>query len=728
MHRLLVVVAVVGCSSPAKPVTAPIPDPVPANPDSPSPIPTPGPRAEVVVDTLHGIKVSDPYRWMEKRGPEFDAFLDTEGKRAAEIFANIPGRDRLRDAIRAVNRGVTRVTLLAITGPMATPRLFMFKRAPDDDQAQLWVRDGWTGKDRLLVDPRTRNAGSVHFALDYATPSPDGKHVAYGISASGSEDSVVEILEVASGKVLPEKIDRAQYAGIDWRDNTSFFYWRRRKPEATDTKADWFKNSASYLHVLGQDPEQAAPIFGPAMKELGIAVEDFTWVFATPGSAWVLAGASPGTSADLEYFVAPAKAIVPGKPIPWRRISGPKDGVSNLAVHGDTIYALTYAGAKRFRVLALDAKTGTMANAREAVPESKEVIEYLVTAADGLYLQLLDAGNSRVVRLSYDGKKRDEIKLPFTGAVYIGGDTDRPGFTFTGESWTVASATYLYEPKSGARDLGLTEKWPADFSQITAKDVEVTSKDGTKVTLSIVHPVDVKLDGSAAALVEGYSAYGGANKPFFSPIRLAWASRAVYAWCHARGNGDRGKQWHLDGTKHNKENGIDDFIACAEYLVANKYTTSAKLAVTGTSAGGVLAGGAITKRPDLYGVALLRVPMVNLVRFELTEGGPANVPEFGALGDAEDFKHLLASDPYYRIKKDTRYPAIVLTGGRHDVRVPIWIPAKFVARVRELAPGNAVVLRVETDAGHGLGSTRTQQEEEWADLYAYALWKAGVAL
>jgi prolyl oligopeptidase len=196
--------------------------------------------------------------------------------------------------------------------------------------------------------------------------------------------------------------------------------------------------------------------------------------------------------------------------------------------------------------------------------------------------------------------------------------------------------------------------------------------------------------------------------------------------CHGRGNGDRGKQWHLDGTRHNKEKGVEDFIACAEYLVANKYTSPAHLTVTGTSAGGVLAGGAITKRPDLYAAALLRVPMVNLLRFEHTEGGPANIPEFGSLADPEDFKHLLASDPFYRVKDGTKYPAILVTGGRHDVRVPVWIPAKFTARMQAAsASGKPVVFRVEAEAGHGLGSTRTQIEEEWADLYAFALWQSG---
>jgi prolyl oligopeptidase len=239
---------------------------------------------------------------------------------------------------------------------------------------------------------------------------------------------------------------------------------------------------------------------------------------------------------------------------------------------------------------------------------------------------------------------------------------------------------------------------------------------------------DAKRDGSAPGLVFGYAAYGGIDQPSFWPLALTWVDRGgVRANCHGRGTGNRGKQWYLGGVKHNKERGVEDFIACAEYLVANKYTSPKRLSVTGTSAGGILAGGAITKRPDLYAAALLRVPVVNLLRFEVTEGGPANIPELGAVADEADFKHLLASDPYHRLKDGTRYPAMLITGGKHDVRVPVWMPAKFAARAQAANRGDRpILLRIESGAGHGLGSTRTQIEEEWADLFAFALWQSGV--
>lgn len=726
------------CSSSAPPAaTTPAPPEAPpatteaaAAPAAPAADRPAAAKVEEVVEEIHGAKVRDPYRWMEKGGPAFDAFLDEQDGVARKALAGIAGREQLKAAISAANQGVTRVAVRGVRGSLTKPRVFLSKRAPTDDTAQLYVRDGWDGADRILVDPRARKEGDRHFSIDYVQASPDGKHVAYGISASGSEDSVVEILEVDTGKVRPEKIDRAQYAGIRWRDNRSFFYWRRRAPEPTDTRADWFKNSASYLHVLGDDPDRARPVISPTMKELGLAVESFTWIEPSPRSKWVLAAATPGTSADTEYFVAPLAKVAPDK-TPWRRISGPNDHVTSIEARGDTLYALSYDQAPRYRILAIDAKAGTLATAKVFVPESDAVLEGFVTADDAMYVQYFDGGKTRVERITYDGKKREVVKLPFDGTTYIGGDADRPGIRFFSQGWVQSASDYLYEPKAGIRKLALREPWPKDYSQaLEAELVEVKASDGALVPLSIVRRKDLVRDGSAPAWLDGYQSYGNLEVPYFAPISLTWVERgAVYAQCHGRGTSNRGKQWHLDGVKHHKERGVDDFLACAEYLVAQKYTAAARLTVSGTSSGGVLVGGAITKRPELFTAAVLRVPVVNLSRFESTAGGPANVPEYGTLTIAEDARHLLASDPYQRLTPGTRYPAILLTAGKHDVRVPAWLPAKFAARAQAVNGGDRpIYLRVEREAGHGIGSTRTQTEEEWADLFAFALWQSGVAV
>ncbi len=736
------ILAVAACASPPRAAEPQAPQPAPsaeadrvAGAEAASGRPGPA-KIEEVTEVLHGVTVRDPYRWMEKGGAAFDAFLDEQNRHARAVLAAIPGRDQLRDQLHAANRGVARVGVLGLRGPAARPRVFLLKRQPEDSTSQLYVRDGFDGQDRLLVDPRGRDRGEVHYSIDYAVPSPDGKHVAYGISASGSEDSVIEILKVDGGQVLAEKIDRAQYASIDWRDDRSFFYWRRRAPAPTDTPADWFKNSATYLHVLGDDPERARPLISPAMPGLGLAPEVFTWLTVSGKSRWTLAAATPGTSADLQYFIAPTNQVLPDK-TPWRRLSTQTDKVGVMVARGDTIYATSYDGAPRYRVISFDARTGSLATAKVLVPENEHILDGIYPADDGLYLLYFDGGKNRLERISYDGKKREVVKLPVEGTLSPQYEDERPGLLLYAESWARPPRDLWLDARGGVRELALREAWPVDYSNLVEELVEVPASDGAKVPMSIIRRKDTPLDGSAPALLNGYQAYGGVEQPFFAPIPLVWVERGgVRANCHGRGTGNRGKAWHTAGIKQFKERGVDDFLACAEYLVAKKYTSAARLTATGTSAGGVLVGGALTKRPELFAAAFLRVPVTNLLRIEQTEGGLANIPENGTPADKVGFESILASDPYYRLEQGKRYPALIVTGGRHDVRVPVWMPAKFVARAQALRRGDGgdgggddrpILFRVE-NSGHGRGSTTAQFEEEWADLYAFALWQSGVAI
>ena len=685
----------------------------------------PSTRAEAVVEQHHGQEVSDPYRWMETTSPEMTGWLELQDRRARTVLAAIPQRASILQAITRADRGVTRVTVAGVSGSKDHPRVFLWKRPPDAETAQIWMRDGWSGVDRLILDPTGRDTGDVHHSIDYVAPSLDGRYLAYGVSSSGSEDSVIEILDVDRATVLPERIDRAQYGSIGWATDNSFYHWRRSKPAPDAKREDWFKNSATYLHKLGDDPERAAPVFGPMVQD--ICPECFSWVQVSPASRFLLAGATPGTSADLEYFVGVNDETTSGH---WRRLSDRDDHVIAMVAHGGKIYALSYAGAPRYRILQFDAATGSLSTATDFLPQQKEVIENFVAAEDAMYVQLLDRGLARIIRLGWDGSTREEVPLPFGGAVDgLTASADRPGAQFVLTSWTMPPETYAYEPGGGLRNLGLVEKWPIDYSLLMSEEVEVGSADGTAVPMSIVRPRNMPMDGSRPALLQGYAAYGSSQSPFFGAIGLTWVERGgVLATCHARGGGARGKEWHLGGIKKNKERGVEDFAACAEYLIARGYTKAARLSVTGTSAGGLLAGGVITKRPELFAAALLRVPVGNLIRFEKTEGGPANVPEFGSVASAEDFPAILASDPYHRIRDGVKYPAVVVTGGAHDVRVPIWQPSKLAARLQKATTGGPVLLRVEWGAGHGLGSQRTQVREEWADLFAFALWNSGISI
>jgi prolyl oligopeptidase len=276
-------------------------------------------------------------------------------------------------------------------------------------------------------------------------------------------------------------------------------------------------------------------------------------------------------------------------------------------------------------------------------------------------------------------------------------------------------------------DTGLQPPWPIEFANIESEEVTASSIDGTDVPLSIIHKHGINMDGSHPALLIGYGAYGISIEPRFDPALLVWVERGgVLGFAHVRGGGEYGEDWHQGGMKSTKIHTIEDFIGCAQYLVSRQYTSPSLLAGEGTSAGGILIGGAITRRPDLFGAALDRVGVSNALRFEQSQGGPANVPEFGTVKEEAGFKALYEMDAYQHVFSNVRYPAVLVTTGINDPRVPVWEPAKFAARLQaSTASDKPVLLRVDYDAGHGLGSTRSQREVQLADELSFLLWQFG---
>lgn len=683
------------------------------------------PRSDVI-DVYHGVKVVDPYRWMETPSAQFSKWLKSQDGHTRRLLAAIPGRNALRDQLRAANRGSERMELLKLIGEQ--PRIFAMRGEPDDESMKLVVRDGWDGTDRVLIDPNQRSQNGSHVTIGDAFPSPNGAYVAYTFSAAGSEDETIEIIDVETGRLLADRIDRTQQADISWRpDGRSFFYWRRAKPRPGHTPADWYRNSATHLHVLGEDPEAALPVITPTIRELGLGEYDGSLVKVTPRSSWALAAATPGP-ADAAYFVAQLKRVRPGA-TRWRKVATATDKVAGMLVHGDRLFALTYSDAPNYRIVSFDARAETISNAKDFVAESELVLVNFAGASDALYVVVLDRSFHRLLRVPWNGVGRQEIKLPLKGSVgRIVSDADRPGVVFSMEGWARPPGWYQFDVSAGlrklpvARDVGSPEG-------LETEETTVLSKNGIEVPLSIIRRRDLVLNGTAPALLSGYGAYGFPTIPNYNPFTLTWVQRGgVYAICHVRGGGARGKSWHLAGIKQNKEAGVDDYIACARQLISKRYTSASRLTATGTSAGGVVVGGAITKRPELFTAAVLRVPLVNLLRDEVSEGGPGNAIEFGNVRVEAEFRSLLASDPYHRLQEGVTYPAVLLTGGLHDPRVPVWQPAKLAARLQATSRSRQTLLRVEFDAGHGIGSTRTQREEEFADLYAFALWQAGVRI
>jgi prolyl oligopeptidase len=702
-----------------------------ANDDKPVPTPASPPTTAVheVTDTYFGTKIADPYRWLEDlKSPAVSAWMKAQSDYSRAVLDRIPGRDKLHARIADLDgTGVQVSGLQSYNG-----RWFYLKRTPGDDNRKLYVRDGMSGSERLLIDPETLTANGVHYSIDYFQASPNGKLVAVGVSPGGSENSVLRVLEADTGRDLRERIDRAQFGAVFWLpDNRSFFYNRLRKPEPGEPRTAYYLNSRDYLHHLGTDPDKDVPVFGNGLSAaVAMTDSDFPFVSLPPGSHYAFGVVSHGVQNEVTAYIAKLEDVRDAS-VPWRKVADVADDVTGFDIHGDYAYLLSHHNASRYKVLRVDLRSGDLAHAEVMIPPSDAVITNIIAAADALYVQKLDSGLGRMWRLPFDGGAASEVALPFEGAIQEMSATPTEAGVFVRlASWTKSPMWFHYDPKACTlSDTKLVPPSPVDFSAITSEEVKAKAPDGTLVPLSIVHLRSLKLDGSHPTLLHGYGSYGITYDPAFDPTSLAWLERGgVIAVAHVRGGGEYGEDWHNAGRKATKKNTITDFIACAQYLIDHGYTSSRHLAGEGTSAGGITIGGAITERPDLFAAALDNVGMSDDLRAELQINGPANIPEFGTVKNEAEFHDLLNISAYHRLKDRTAYPAVLLTTGVNDPRVDPWQMNKMTARLQAAtsSSGRPVLLRVDYDAGHGgIGATRTQQTALLTDQFSFLLWQLG---
>jgi prolyl oligopeptidase len=689
--------------------------------EAPAPPGPPAARLEPMREVLHGIEIVDPYAWMEAPSQELDAWLDGQDAHARAVFAAAPERAAFAEELARVGRAVERVRVVGVaTRADGTPRIFQLRLAPGDDVERVWVRDGWDGADRLLVDPSARDRGGIHHAVAYAFPDPAGRHLAYGIAARGSEDAVLEILDVDRGEPLPERYDRAAQPAVAWLPDGDALVYYRTPPRPPGAPADPISDGENWLHRLGTDPGRDEVVLGGSRPQDRLDRTQIPFLRMSPASRWAIAFVLPGVGVEFGVLVG-ERATLGTARHRWRRAAWFGDGVLDGVLHGDAIYVLRGVDAPRHEVLRIDARRGTLATARRFVAEGPEVIDELYAARDGLYLRLLEGGRTLLRRVSWDGRRRVDVPLPYPGTVrHVVADSTRDGVVFALESWTRRPAWFRYDEREGVVPLALAPVGE-DPPGLVEERLEAISADGTPIPLSVMRRAGDP-DPEAPALVGAYGAYGLPMLPVFMPYRIAWIARGgVAAFCHVRGGGEGGAAWHEAGRKLNKERGVEDLVACARRLVEAGRADPSRLTAIGTSAGGMVVGGAITAYPDVFAAALLRNAICNAVRFEIWPGGAHNTVEFGARDAPDEARALLASDPYHRVRDGVAYPAVALVVGVHDPRVPPWQAAKCTARLQAASRGGPVVLRVEREAGHGHGSKRSQQEDEWADLLGFAL-------
>jgi len=682
--------------------------------------PPPVARVDVVHDTYFGETLSDPYRWMENdKDPGWLPFLKGQNEHARAILDTLPARASLLKRIQQLSGDTVATSRVQRAGGL----LFFTQRPLGADNFKLFVRGPAAGPDRVLVDPTKAGGATGHVSLDWWHASPDGRYVVYGLSKNGSEDSTLHILTVADGRDLPEQIANTQDANPQWLDDGSGFFYNQLTG-AVDTPQR-FLDSQARFHRLGTDPS-ADPVLMKRGLVAGIDYDKIQapYILTYPGArhaVLILSDVRPETRG----FIAPLADAITGH-ARWTPFATFEDEVTDVDLDGDNLYLLANKGTPRGRIVKTSAAAPSLATATLIVPQGPAVIESMARARDGLYLQIMDGGISRLQRLGPDGRVA-EISLPFDGtigAVYTVAREDGTLISLTG--WLTPAGIYSVDTAGHVADTGITPKPAIDVSAYEAKRFFATAKDGTKIPYTLIYRKGLKLDGRAPTWISAYGSYGlAAYTPAFAGRTLALVDAGgIVGYANVRGGGEYGREWHKAGQLANKPNTWRDLIAVCEDVIVKKYTSPQHLAIGGRSAGGITVGRAMTERPDLFAAVIDGVGWSNPLRYVAEQNGYGEEPEWGAINDPAGYRALKSIDSYQAVKDGTPYPAVLLTTGVTDPRVAPFHVAKMTARLQAAtSSGKPILLRVDYDAGHGMGSTRSQQDREAADTYAFLLWQ-----
>jgi prolyl oligopeptidase len=704
-----------------------------AQPAAPQPA-----AARVVTERHFGVSVEDPYRHFEaKADPEVQRWMKAQSEHARATLAQIPGRAAMLDSITRYDALVTdRVTQVKrVPGEL----YFMRRRGPDDHQSRLVMRQGLNGKEKLLLDPQAlENRTHKPHTINWFSPSPDGSLVAFGMSKQGAETSVMSILNTRGGRTLGAPILQVDASGADWSpDGKALVFNRVLAPN----KGSPQRTIQTHLLRIGYPVASARPVFGSAIKGLDIGPTDVPTVDLTHDGRWAIGRTTNGVERELGLFIAPQRSLFTGQP-QWKRIASGADGVTSVSYFGNTLYLVSHKGAPRSRVLALNLDTPQIQSAKELLAESDQLVIGVAAASDALYIETRDGNVKRLSKRAHPAAATSvntvEVALPVQGTFELGGtaaavtsaDPRLPGLIVELQSWTRARQVYALGADGSVRNTGLQPAGPYDApADVVATEVKVKSHDGALVPLSIFHRKGIVLDGRNPTLRTAYASHGITAEPFFNGGRLAWLDAGgVFAVANPRGSGVYGPEWHRGGLQASKPNSWKDFIACAEALIAEKYTQPSRLGVLGSTAGAILVGRAVTERPDLFAAAVASTGLLDSLRFEAGANGGPHLTEFGTVKTEPGFKSLLAMSSYASVRSATPYPALLFTHAVNDPRVEVWQSTKTAARLMAATTsGKPVLLRLEYDAVPGAPSVKQQRLEERADMYSFLLWQMGAA-
>jgi prolyl oligopeptidase len=671
--------------------------------------PWPATKQDSIVETIQGKQIRDPFRWLEDASkPEVQEWMTAQDKYARAELAKYPNRDALATRLKEL------FYYDAITAPMNKKgRFFYTRKHADKEKTIVYWKQGEKGAEKVLFDPNAWSTDGTK-GLGGWWPSHDGKLVAYAIKENNSDETTTHVIDPATGKDLPDTIPGTKYSDASWTPDGKSFYYTWVPPAGGEVSVAERPGFAEVrFHKLGTDPAKDETIY-PATHNAetfvgGSISSDGHWLFATVQHGW--------NSVDIYIKDARKKGAA------FQTLVKGIDANFDVAAWQDQLYITTNDGAPRFRVYKTSATKLDRAAWKEIVPQSDATLQSTSIVGGKLMLTYLRNAATEIEVRDLDGKNANKVAIPALGTATITGEPDDDTGYISYSSFTEPSVIYKTSVKKGTVDEWARVKLPLDTSQLEAQQVFFPSKDGTKLSMFILSKKGAVKNGKAPTILYGYGGFNVSMTPSFASSRAVWLERGgVYAIANLRGGGEYGEEWHRAGMLLNKQNVFDDFIASAEYLIKDGWTSSDHLAVYGGSNGGLLTGAAVTQRPDLYKAVIIAVPLLDMLRFHLSGSGKTWVPEYGSAEDPQQFAAIWAYSPYRRAVDagPTKYPAVLLDSADHDDRVDPMHARKLAAQLQTAQTGNApILLRIEKNAGHGGADMVKQQVDRVVDQFSF---------
>jgi len=692
-----------------------------------------------VTDVYHGIEVVDPYRWLEgsaapetpetpKPDPALDArvgaWTDAQNAYARAILDNLPGRRELEARVTAL---AGKSTFRTTPVPGGT-RMFFLQGGAEQAQPVLMTAQG-DAPPRSLVDPTLRDPSGLT-TIGWFEPSPDGRLVAVGLFRSGDENATLHLVETETGAWRPDEI-RNKVREVDWLPDGSGFVYNNledlKDPYSRRIRFHKVGTDAGEDRVLLEQPREgpAASTWGP----FGHLSRDGRWLIL---GQWTGSNSNDLWVVDFQQWLATGQAerrpILVGR----NAQAGLADVYRQIdPIVGNIYYMSTTLDALNRRVVKVDLEDPAPQRWRELIPESKDALVAIRQVGDLLTATYLHDATSRIDLFELDGTPRGPLALPGLGSAELAGTPASPVGWLAYTSFDQPAGIYRVDLRTGERKLWWREEVPFDPSGLEVRQVEYPSKDGTRVTMFLIHRKGLKLDGCNPTILDGYGGFAIPITPFFEAAHIPWFEEGgVYAYPNLRGGGEHGEAWHEAGMFERKQNVFDDFLAAAEWLIANGYTRPERLGISGASNGGLLTGAALTQRPELFSAVFAGVPLLDMLRFHHFLRARNWVSEYGSSADPKQFPYLRRYSPYHNVRKGTKYPAVFLTAGEKDDRVHALHARKMTALLQASTasdPGTEpILLQVEREAGHGMGAPIDMQLRRVVDELSFFRWQLGM--